>query len=70
MANAGPSTNGSQFFICDGPSAARLTADRYTIFGEVKDGQQTVNEIAKAPADEQNRPNDPIIIKSVTIEEK
>jgi cyclophilin family peptidyl-prolyl cis-trans isomerase len=70
MANAGPDTNGSQFFIVDGPDAAHLTADRYTIFGEVKDGQKVVNEIAKAPRDDHDRPNDAITIKTITIEEK
>ena len=70
MANAGLDTNGSQFFIVDGPSAAHLTADRYTIFGEVKDGQKVVNEIANAPKDDSDRPNEAITIKSITIEEK
>jgi cyclophilin family peptidyl-prolyl cis-trans isomerase len=70
MANAGPDTNGSQFFIVDGPNAAHLTADRYTIFGQVKDGQKVVSEIANAPKDDSDRPNEAITIKSVTIEEK
>ncbi|HTL28228.1 MAG TPA: peptidylprolyl isomerase [Tepidisphaeraceae bacterium] len=70
MANAGLNTNGSQFFIVDGANAAHLTADRYTIFGEVKDGQKVVSEIANAPRDDRDRPNEAITIKSVTIEEK
>jgi cyclophilin family peptidyl-prolyl cis-trans isomerase len=71
MANAGPNTNGSQFFICHGPKASHLKADKYTIFGQVKEGQQVVDAIATAPTDGPNdRPRDPVKIKSVTIEEK
>jgi cyclophilin family peptidyl-prolyl cis-trans isomerase len=69
MANAGLNTNGSQFFICDGNSPW-LTADKYTIFGEVKEGQDIVKAIALAPRDPRDRPNDKIEMKSVTIEEK
>lgn len=69
MANAGPNTNGSQFFINDGDSPW-LTAESYTIFGEVNEGQDIVKAIASAPANSENRPNDPITIKTITIEEK
>ena len=69
MANAGPDTNGSQFFICDGDSPW-LTADKYTIFGEVKEGQDIVKAIANAPRNADDRPNDKIEMKSITIEEK
>ena len=48
MANAGDGTNGSQFFICDGDSPW-LTADKYTIFGEVREGQDVVKAIANVP---------------------
>ncbi len=70
MANAGADTNGSQFFIVDGPDASHLTADKYTIFGQVKEGQDVVKQIAQAPRDDNDRPNEPITIKSITIEEK
>src|SRR6476660_2434910 len=46
MANAGPNTNGSQFFVVDGPHAAHLTSNKYTIFGDVKEGQDVVHAIA------------------------
>ena len=69
MANAGPNTNGSQFFICDG-SSPWLTADKYTIFGEVKQGQEIVKAIANAPRNAEDRPNEEIKMNSVTVEEK
>ena len=70
MANAGPNTNGSQFFICDGSDAGRLPASGYTIFGEVKEGQDVVHAIATTPKNAEDRPNTPVVMKSVTIEEK
>jgi cyclophilin family peptidyl-prolyl cis-trans isomerase len=69
MANAGPDTNGSQFFIMDGD--VPLPPADYTIFGEVKEGQEIVNQIAIAPRDESNdRPHEPVMINSITIEEE
>jgi cyclophilin family peptidyl-prolyl cis-trans isomerase len=69
MANAGPDTNGSQFFINDAESA-HLTPENYTIFGHVKDGQDVVKAIANADRDENDRPRQEIKIESVTVEEK
>ncbi|HEY7087326.1 MAG TPA: peptidylprolyl isomerase [Tepidisphaeraceae bacterium] len=69
MANAGPDTNGCQFFINDANSPW-LTADKYTIFGEVKEGQDVVNAIAKSPRDASDRPNEQITIKSIKIDEQ
>src|SRR3954463_8023425 len=68
MANAGPNTNGSQFFIMDAPNG--LPPHDYTIFGKVTEGQDVVKAIANAPRNAQDRPNEKIEIKSVTIEEK
>lgn len=66
MANAGPNTNGSQFFIMDAPSG--LPPHDYTIFGKVKEGQDVVKAIANAPRNAEDRPNEEVVMKSVTIE--
>ena len=68
MANAGPNTNGSQFFIMD--ASKGLPPHDYTIFGKVKEGQDVVKAIATAPRNADDRPNDKIEMKSVTVEEK
>jgi cyclophilin family peptidyl-prolyl cis-trans isomerase len=68
MANAGPNTNGSQFFIMD--ANYPLQADTYTIFGEVKQGQDVVKAIVNSPRNAQDKPNTDVVMKSVTIEEK
>ena len=69
MANAGPNTNGSQFFINDADSPW-LKADTYTIFGEVKEGLDVVKAIAAVERDANDKPNDPVHIKTVTITEE
>ena len=66
MANAGPNTNGSQFFICHDDVGL---PNAYTIFGEVTDGMDVVDTIAEAPTGAQDRPIEPVTINSVTITE-
>jgi cyclophilin family peptidyl-prolyl cis-trans isomerase len=71
MANAGPNTNGSQFFICHGRNSEGLPPS-YTIFGKVSSGLDVVDTIADVPTTgaERSTPSEPITINSVTIDEK
>jgi peptidyl-prolyl cis-trans isomerase A (cyclophilin A) len=66
MANAGPNTNGSQFFIT--VAATSWLTGKHTIFGEVVDGQATVDKITSAPRDAQDRPRKEIKLNAVKIE--
>ncbi|MBI2069373.1 MAG: peptidylprolyl isomerase [Elusimicrobia bacterium] len=66
MANSGPNTNGSQFFITVKPTL--WLTNRHTIFGEVTDGQNIVEAITLVDRDERDRPRTPVIMKKVTIE--
>jgi len=74
MANAGPNTNGSQFFICQGPNVESLPPN-YTIFGEVTSGMDVVDAIANVPvgpsdSGEQSKPLEPVTMLSVDISTK
>jgi peptidylprolyl isomerase/peptidyl-prolyl cis-trans isomerase B (cyclophilin B) len=74
MANAGPNTNGSQFFICTGAQARNLnTAPNYTQFGKVVEGMDVVLKIAAVPVtvspfNELSKPVDPPYIIKITIQ--
>jgi cyclophilin family peptidyl-prolyl cis-trans isomerase len=66
MANAGPDTNGSQFFVMH---ADYPLPPNYTVFGKLAAGEEVVDAIATAPTGAQDRPNDPVSITTVTIRE-
>ena len=66
MANAGPNTNGSQFFVCHDNVGL---PNAYTIFGEVTSGMDVVDKIADAPTGAQDRPHNPVKINGITISE-
>jgi cyclophilin family peptidyl-prolyl cis-trans isomerase len=66
MANAGPNTNGSQFFICTADLTGQLPKN-YTLFGQVTKGMDVVDQIVNAPRNTRDLPNEPVAMTSVTI---
>jgi len=69
MANAGPNTNGSQFFIVSGASGVGLPPS-YSLFGQVVSGMEVVEKIEMVATDGRDKPNDAVVIESVQIAEK
>ena len=67
MANAGPNTNGSQFFVCLADLSGGRLPKKYTLFGRVTDGMDVVDAIAAAKRDGRDQPAEPTAMKSVTI---
>jgi peptidyl-prolyl cis-trans isomerase B (cyclophilin B) len=66
MANAGPNTNGSQFFIVTTESAPWLDG-KHTVFGRVTAGMEVADTISELPRDARDKPRDDAVIESVTV---
>jgi peptidyl-prolyl cis-trans isomerase A (cyclophilin A) len=72
MANSGPNTNGSQFFIMDGDWSGGRLPKNYNIFGKVVEGMAVVHKIASAPVEmggdsSPSKPVHPVMIRKITI---
>jgi cyclophilin family peptidyl-prolyl cis-trans isomerase len=66
MANSGPNTNGSQFFIVTTPAAPWLDG-KHTVFGKVTSGQDVADRISEVARDGRDRPLEPVVIESLSI---
>jgi peptidyl-prolyl cis-trans isomerase B (cyclophilin B) len=66
MANAGPNTNGSQFFIVTTPAAEWLDG-KHTVFGRITEGMDVVDAIEGVETDARDKPREPVTIDAITL---
>ena len=66
MANAGPGTNGSQFFIVTADACTWLDG-KHTVFGRITSGQDVADAISQVERDDRDRPLEPVILESVQL---